>query len=113
MAIQIRTKADNAILAQSTDADKAVLVENCWYFSPEQVDIERFTKTDRIYNCPYKGIAYWYDLHTDEGTVQNVAWVYDEPKDGYDHIAGRIGFYNRETSATTAQSVTSDETTTA
>lgn len=101
MALLIKAKNDSAtILAKSLDSKKVILLEGNWYYDAAQVNLTYLKKTDRIYRCPYKGLAYWYDLEAPNISARNIAWVYEEPMTGYEHIAGRIAFYSRETSAT-------------
>ena len=102
MSVLIRIKdADNSVVAHAPDGgEKAILLENSFYFLPEQVDMTYLKKTDAIYRCPYKGVAYWYDLEAPGISAKKVAWVYEDPMAGYEHIGGRIAFYMRETSAT-------------
>ena len=100
MALVIRAKNEaQDIVACCEDV---VVAEGNWYFKPDKVNMQYLTKTDRIYNCPYKGVAYWYDFNAPDIHAENVAWIYETPKSGWDHIAGRIAFYARETSATVA-----------
>lgn len=100
MALLIRAKNDEQ--TQLACCDDARIVERAWYYSPDKVDMRYLTKSERTYNCPYKGIAHWYDLDAPGITAQNVAWVYEQPMQGFEHIAGRIAFHERETSATRA-----------
>lgn len=104
MSLQIRAKHDPGItLADSQrGADKVSIVEGGWYFHPNMVDMTHIEISDRLYNCPYKGVARWVDLITPTKTARNIGWVYEDPKHGFEHIAGLIAFYGRETSATIA-----------
>lgn len=104
MALVIRAKDDaqTVIAAGDDDSDAVVVLEENWYFAPELVDMAYLTKTERTYNCPYKGIAYWYDLDAPNAQAKNIAWAYDDPADDYEHIAGYIAFYPRETAGTLA-----------
>lgn len=89
-------------IAHGNTADhSAVKLEGNWYFTPENVDMTHLRITNRTYTCPYKGVCFWVDLETPEGTkAQNVGWVYNDPKRGYEMIKDKIGFYARDTSGT-------------
>lgn len=101
MAFVIENKLTGEKIAEGNSADQSVvLIENSWYFLPEQVEVNKLIKTTRTYNCPYKGICYWYDMEGENGLERNVAWVYEDPSPGYEIIKGRIAFYTRETSIT-------------
>ena len=100
MALVIRAKNDTQdIIACCGDA---LILEGAGYYTPDKVNMQYLTKTDRIYKCPYKGTAYWYDFDAPDIHAENVAWVYEDPMDGWERIAGRIAFYASETSATVA-----------
>lgn len=66
-----------------------------YYADPSCVELNRLSKTDRTYNCPYKGMCYYWDLIDENGEVlvTDFAWVYETPKAGWEHIDGKFGFY--------------------
>jgi uncharacterized protein (DUF427 family) len=89
------------IAGGSPDEQCVFKFEGNWYFDPNKVDMTHLRVTQRTYTCPYKGVCFWIDLETPEGSrAQNVAWVYRQPKPGYEMIQDRIGFYARDTSGT-------------
>lgn len=90
------------VLAEASSKD-VIELESAWYFSPEQVDMSCLKISKREYHCPYKGTAHWVDLILPDKQAKNVGWVYQTPMYGYEHIAGRIAFYDRETSNTFAK----------
>lgn len=101
MAYVVENKLTGEKIAEGTTADESVVViEDNWYFTPDNVDVDKLIKTTRTYNCPYKGVCYWYDMESENGLERNVAWVYENPSAGYEIIKNRIAFYTRETSIT-------------
>ena len=92
--ITIRDRSRNQAIAEALLDNGAFKFEGNYYFKPDAVDMAHLNVTDRIYTCPYKGLANWIDLQTDDGVIKDVAWVYPAPKPGYEHIAGQIGFYD-------------------
>lgn len=99
----IKDRNTGEVIASGSEEDNTALtLEGCWYFTPENVDMTYMIETDRTYNCPYKGICYWFDLDSGETQGRNIAFVYKKPMENYEHIAGRIAFYSRDTSATLA-----------
>ena len=88
----ILRKSDNAVLVRA-DAGQVLQLGESVYFHPECIDHTRFEVSDRIYTCPEKGTCFWVDLKTDKGFLNDVAWVYPETKQGFEHIAGWYGFY--------------------
>ena len=91
-AITIRMKHDNSILLQAADSQLQRIEDN-FYVHPELIDLSQFEISDRIYNCPVKGVCMWVDLNTELGWMNDICWVYPEPKKPYKHIAGWFGFY--------------------
>lgn len=99
----IRNKYTDEVIASGSSADDTARVfEGAWYFPTDRVDTSQLKLTERTYNCPYKGICYWYDMDTPDGNARNIAWVYQNPLPNYAQYAGWIAFYPRESAATTA-----------
>ena len=90
--ITIHMKSDNSVLLKA-DGDHLQHTENNYYVHPDLVDMSQFEISDRIYNCPVKGVCLWVDLKTERGWINDICWVYPEPKKAYQHIAGWFGFY--------------------
>ena len=90
--ITIRINNDDHILLQA-QGNQLQEVEKNYYIHPDLIDMSQFDVSDRIYNCPVKGICFWIDLKTDLGWINDICWVYPEPKKAYQGIAGWYGFY--------------------
>lgn len=101
MTLIIKERPTGAIIASGDENRTVREFEGNWYFAPETVNMDHLTITTRTYNCPYKGTCYWIDLETPDGfRAQNIAWVYQQPKPGYEFIQNQIGFYARSTAGT-------------
>lgn len=96
MEYVIRERIGGLVLASGVLGETVQMLEGCWYFAPETVNMEHLRVSKRIYTCPYKGICHWIDLSTPRIHAQSVAWVYEDPKPGYEMIKGHIGFSNNE-----------------
>ncbi len=92
--VVIKNAQTAEILAAGQQPNDVFKFEGNWYFEAEQVTMDNLTITERTYTCPYKGTCNWIDLTTPQGTIQNVAWIYPTPKQGYTQIQNRIAFYN-------------------
>lgn len=68
-------------------------VEGNWYVDAAAVDAVHLQLTDHEYVCPYKGRCWYVDFVEGDRRVSRVAWVYDDPKPGWEHIRGKYGFY--------------------
>ena len=94
MAICVVRKKDKTVIVRANDTGQFVHIEDSYYFHPDIVDSSKLDITSRTYDCPKKGISNWIDLITEKGIVADAAWVYPEPKNNFQHIAGWIGFYS-------------------
>ncbi len=100
MSLAIKMQHSDEVVA-SGKRDKTVHVfEGNWYFAPEAVNMQYLQITEDIYTCSYKGQCFWMDLETPDVHVPHFAWVYRNPKPGYEFIKDKIGFYARNTQAT-------------
>lgn len=100
--VTIVDKEREQSIAQADLGSGALAFEGNYYFDPDKVNMENLVISDRIYTCPYKGYANWIDLKTPDGTINDVAWVYYDPKPSFTHIKGRIGFYSTNRAGTIA-----------
>ena len=104
MTFIVKERASGRVIASAQPDKNVFKFEGNWYFSPEAVDLSHLKITDRTYTCPYKGICFWIDLETPDGTkAQNIGWVYRDPKPGYEHIKDHLAFYTRDTTGTTTE----------
>ncbi len=93
--ITIRDAENGSVLAQGTLDQDVIVIEGTYYFERAKVNFDALKVSARTYTCPYKGVSLWIDLDTPACKIENVAWVYDNVKPGYEQIQGRIGFYMR------------------
>ncbi|MDZ4769779.1 MAG: DUF427 domain-containing protein [Chloroflexota bacterium] len=101
--VSIKDRTTGTTIAEGLLGQDVYELEDSWYFPVEQVEMITLNVTERIYTCPYKGVCYWIDLETDGMHAQNIAWVYEKPKRGYERIAGHIGFSKHGTIALAAE----------
>jgi uncharacterized protein (DUF427 family) len=102
MHYTIKKRTDSEVIASGVADDTAQDFEGNWYFAPEAVNMQYLKVTNRTYTCPYKGTCFWIDFEAPDVHATNIAWVYQNPKPGYEFIKDQIGFYVRNTSATVA-----------
>ncbi|MBZ0275207.1 MAG: DUF427 domain-containing protein [Anaerolineae bacterium] len=101
----IKARVNQAVIACADDEQDGIQpFEGNWYFAPENVDMAHLHVSDRTYTCPYKGVCFWIDMEDEDGRVaRNVAWIYYNPKPGYEFIKDQIGFYSRSTGGILAE----------
>jgi uncharacterized protein (DUF427 family) len=74
-------------------SDDTIVVEGNHYFPPESIRQELFSESTTHTNCPWKGVASYYNLNVNGQTNPDAAWYYPDPKEGAANIKGRIAFW--------------------
>ena len=92
---RVRVMFNGEVIADSRDAIR--LEESkytpVYYLPRKDVKMERLTRTTDSTHCPFKGEASYYTLSTDNLTVANAAWSYEQPYDEMSVIKERLAFY--------------------
>lgn len=78
------------ILAESGDT---IIVEGNHYFPADSINAEFFDASDHHSYCPWKGMAYYYDVVVNGESNSNAAWFYPQTKEAADEIKGRVAFW--------------------
>lgn len=79
----------DTIIAESPST---VVVEGKHYFPAESVRMEYLRKNGGTYQCPWKGLAYDYDIVIGNAVNKDAAWIYPEPKEAAREIKGHVAF---------------------
>lgn len=67
-----------------------------YYLPKTDVRMELLQPTDLHTECPYKGVASYYDLIVAGKRLENIVWWYPFPTDESSRIAGLVSFYNEK-----------------
>ena len=80
------------IIAEST---QTILVEGNHYFPPADVRWQYLhpSSNNTQTTCPWKGLADYFDVLSDQGSSQDVAWTYKHPKSEAEHIKDHVAFW--------------------
>ena len=88
-------RAGGAVLGESENALE--LVEGDYpaviYFPRGDIAMAFLDTSDKTTHCPHKGDASYFSVVTKSRTLENVAWSYEDPKDGVADIKGYLAFY--------------------
>ncbi|MBP0592474.1 DUF427 domain-containing protein [Paraburkholderia sp. LEh10] len=64
-----------------------------FYFPRADVNMARLERSAHTSQCPFKGEASYFHLHTEDELIENAVWSYENPLDGVKQIAGYLAFY--------------------
>ena len=67
--------------------------EDVFYFPRGDVNMARLIRSAHTSHCPFKGEASYFHLHTEDETLENVVWTYENPTERVKQIAGYLAFY--------------------
>jgi uncharacterized protein (DUF427 family) len=81
---------EDTIIAES---DKTVVVEGNHYFPPDSIKREYFFPSETHSNCPWKGIASYYNVRIGDRSNQDAAWYYPAPKEAANSIKNYVAFW--------------------
>jgi len=84
---------NGVVLAESKTTQ---VVEGNHYFPPETVNTEYFTESSTHTNCPWKGLASYYNLSIDGEEVKDAAWYYPDTKGAAKQFEGYVAFYRNK-----------------
>lgn len=92
---RVSVHADGRVLADTTAALRLQEADYppVFYIPISDVDRSLLRRSDTHTHCPYKGEASYYDLVTDERTIGDAVWTYEQPYDAVKQIAEHVSFY--------------------
>jgi uncharacterized protein (DUF427 family) len=64
-----------------------------YYIPISDVDESLLERSDTRTYCPYKGDASYFSVVTDDGTITDAIWTYEQPYDAVGQIAKHVAFY--------------------
>lgn len=82
-------------IAETTSAFRVLETSHppVYYFPPEDVRMEFMTETANSSFCEWKGRAGYYAIEVGGRRVENAAWLYARPTNGFAEIKNYIAFY--------------------
>ncbi|WNC90417.1 DUF427 domain-containing protein [Paraburkholderia sp. FT54] len=64
-----------------------------FYFPRSDVNMARLERSEHTSHCPFKGVASYFHLRTEDGLVENAVWSYETPLESAIQIKGYLAFY--------------------
>jgi uncharacterized protein (DUF427 family) len=75
------------------DSSETEFLEGNHYFPQKSVNHNFLRKTQTQTNCPWKGVASYYDVVVGDSVNSDAAWYYPDAKPAAKAIEGRIAFW--------------------
>jgi uncharacterized protein (DUF427 family) len=87
--VRVQATWHGAVLA---DSDRTIIVEDNYYFPPEDVSSSFLSDSSEHSTCPWKGEASYYDVVVDGEHNEAAAWYYPEPFEAAAEIRDYVAF---------------------
>jgi uncharacterized protein (DUF427 family) len=81
---------NDTVIAQT---ERFETVEGNIYFPPESLNMQYLRPSEHHTNCPWKGVASYYDVVVNGEVNKDGAWYYPAPKPAAANIAGHVAFW--------------------
>lgn len=78
------------VIAESSNYE---IVENNYYFPPDDVNKKYLRESNTHSTCPWKGKASYYDVIVEGEENNDAAWYYPEPKPAAKKIKHYVAFW--------------------
>jgi uncharacterized protein (DUF427 family) len=92
---RIRVVDGGIAIADSTRAIRVLETAGApvYYVPPDDVRTDLLAPTSRVTHCEWKGDATYWTVTVGDRSIEDVAWSYEQPKAGFEPIAGYLAFY--------------------
>lgn len=81
---------NETVIAESNNCE---IIEDNYYFPPEDVNKQYLQESDTESTCPWKGQAHYYNVVVNESVNEDAAWYYPDPKPAAKKIKNYVAFW--------------------
>jgi uncharacterized protein (DUF427 family) len=75
------------------ESKETKVVEGNYYFPPDAIDLQYFSKSETHSRCPWKGKAHYYHINVNGKINPDAAWYYPETSEKAAQIKGFVAFW--------------------
>jgi uncharacterized protein (DUF427 family) len=92
---KIRVEFAGVVLAETENAYRVLETAGApvYYVPPEDVKMEYLTPSEKNTFCEWKGPTHYWTVQVGERRVEDAAWSYPEPYEGFEVIKDYLAFY--------------------
>jgi uncharacterized protein (DUF427 family) len=92
---RVRVVVGDTTIADSTRAVRVLEMSHppVWYIPPDDVRTDLLDNSTTRTVCEFKGTASFWTIHTDDRTIDDVAWSYEQPIPAFASLRGYFAFY--------------------
>ncbi len=92
---RVRVIFNGEVIADSQQAKRVLETSHppVYYLPPEDLRQEFLQPSSRRSQCEFKSTAHYWHVRVGDREVQNAAWSYPQPHQGYEAIRHHVAFY--------------------
>jgi uncharacterized protein (DUF427 family) len=87
----IKASLNGVVIAQS---DATIVIEGHHYFPPTSVDTTKLQISSTRSQCPWKGLASYYNVMIADEKLEDSAWTYPDPSKAAQEIKDYVAFWD-------------------
>ncbi len=92
---RVQVVFNGVVIADSRRAKRVLETSHppAYYIPRDDIRMDYLTPTPRRTVCEFKGVAHYFTISVNNKTVENAAWSYSRPSEGYEAITDYIAVY--------------------